>query len=260
VTLDGRTALVTGAGSGIGRATALALARAGARVVCQDIDGDGAAATATDVRAEGVEAQEHACDVADAAGIGAMFTSLDDADWTVDVLFSCAGVDKTPGDGFDEAMAGGGPQIALMSDDAWKRMLDIHLDGAFRCTRDVVRRLVAAGRPGALIYVSSIAGTAGWGPAHYATAKGGLLGLTRALARELGPHQIRANAICPGVIDTPMVRNLDAGMIAGLQMLTPLGRMGTVDDIASLAVFLAGADSGFVTGQAISPNGGLVIS
>ena len=110
-----------------------------------------------------------------------------------------------------------------------------------------------------MICISSIAGLAGWGPVHYATAKAGLLGLVRSVARFCGPHGIRANAICPGVIDTPMTASVAPQMIAGLKMLTPLGRVGEPADIAAAAVYLASDESGFVTGQALSPNGGLVI-
>lgn len=255
--LEGRTAVVTGAASGIGRATALAFAAEGASVVCQDLDGDGASATAEQL---GVEAMAWACDVTDGDAIAGMFAALDERGRLADVLVSCAGVDRTPGDAFEEAMAGAGPQITLMTDAAWWRMLEIHLGGAFLCTREAVRRLADARRPGSLIYVSSIAGSAGWGTVHYATAKAGLLGMSRALARELGPRGIRANAICPGVIDTPMVRGVGDDLVAGLTMLTPLGRLGTADEVAALALYLASDDSAFVTGQVISPNGGLVMS
>jgi NAD(P)-dependent dehydrogenase (short-subunit alcohol dehydrogenase family) len=94
---------------------------------------------------------------------------------------------------------------------------------------------------------------------HYATAKAGLLGLVRSVARFCGPHGIRANAICPGVIDTPMSASVAPKMIAGLKMLTPLGRIGEPADISAAAVYLASDESGFVTGQTLSPNGGLVI-
>ena len=106
--------------------------------------------------------------------------------------------------------------------------------------------------------LSSIAGIAGWGPAHYAAAKGAILGLTRSLARELGPHRIRVNAVAPGVIDTPMVDQLDSAMLDPLVGMTPMGRIGEAAEIASTVLFLAGNDGAFVTGQWISPNGGLI--
>ena len=98
------------------------------------------------------------------------------------------------------------------------------------------------------------------GPVHYATAKGGVLGMTRSLARELGRHGIRVNAICPGAIDTPMSRKLSEGMLKGLLAATPLGRLGSAEEIAALALFLASDDGSFLTGQAISPNGGIHIA
>ena len=115
-------------------------------------------------------------------------------------------------------------------------------------------------KSGSIVNMSSIAGLAGMGPAHYATAKAGLLGLTRSLARELGRKKIRVNAICPGAIDTPMTEKMGEGLVKGLLMGTPLGRMGTAEEIASLALFLASDDSAFITGQAISPNGGIHIA
>jgi 3-oxoacyl-[acyl-carrier protein] reductase len=122
-----------------------------------------------------------------------------------------------------------------------------------------MRGLYDASRGGSMIFISSIAGTSGWGPPHYAAGKGGLLGLMRSIARTHGGLGVRANAICPGVIDTNMTRAIPQAMVDGLKMMTPLGQIGEPDDIASLAVYLAGDESKFVTGQALSPNGGLVI-
>ena len=138
-------------------------------------------------------------------------------------------------------------------------MLAIHLNGAFFCCREAAKQMIPA-QSGSIINMSSIAGLGGMGPVHYATAKGGLLGLTRSLARELGRQKIRVNAICPGAIDTPMTENMGEGLIKGLLMGTPLGRMGTAQEIAALALFLASDDGGFITGQAISPNGGIHIA
>jgi 3-oxoacyl-[acyl-carrier protein] reductase len=145
-----------------------------------------------------------------------------------------------------------------MSDDAWTRMLAIHLNGAFYCTREAVRRMLPTGA-GSIVHMSSVAGLTGLGPAHYATAKAGLLGLTRSLAREVGRRGIRVNAICPGAIDTPMTAGMGENMRKAVIAATPLGRMGTPEEIAALAVFLASDDASFITGQAISPNGGIAI-
>jgi 3-oxoacyl-[acyl-carrier protein] reductase len=115
-------------------------------------------------------------------------------------------------------------------------------------------------RFGSIVNMSSIAGLAGMGPAHYATAKAGLLGLTRSLARELGRSRIRVNAICPGAIETPMTENMGENLVKGLLAATPLGRMGSADEVAALALFLASDEGAFLTGQAISPNGGIHIA
>lgn len=252
--LDGKVAVVTGAGGGLGRAISVRFAEEGAAVVCQDLVPDAAAATVDAVRAAGGGALAWACDVTDSAAIDAMFDEATSALGTADVLVSNAGVDHTPGDGADQPV-----QVAAMSDDAWHRMMAIHLDGAFFTTRAMMRHLAGTGRGASIIYMASIAGLSGWGPVHYATAKAGLLGLTRSMARFYGGIGVRANAICPGVIDTPMTQAVPDELLAPLKMLTPLQRVGAPADVAELAVYLAGDESGFVTGQAISPNGGLVI-
>ncbi len=135
-------------------------------------------------------------------------------------------------------------------------MLDIHLNGAFYCTREALRRMLPA-RAGSVIQMSSIAALSGMGVAHYATAKAGLLGLTRALAREVGPRGIRVNAICPGVVDTPMTAAVPAPLVEMMVGQTPLRRLGEPEDIAATAVYLASDDSKFLTGQTLSPNGGI---
>jgi 3-oxoacyl-[acyl-carrier protein] reductase len=258
--LDGKVAVVTGAGGGLGRAMSTRFAREGASVICQDLDEPSLKATVDAIAASGgPEAMPWVCDVAESAAIDAMFAAADERYGLVNVLVNCAGVDRTPGDGSGPDGMPTELQVTVMSDAGWQRMLDIHLNGAFYCTRAMVRRLVEAEQGGSIICISSIAALAGWGTVHYSAAKGGLLGFVRSLARFGGPLGIRANAICPGVIDTPMVARVSPEAIAGLKMLTPLGRLGTPDDIASAALYLAGDESSFVTGQAISPNGGLVI-
>jgi 3-oxoacyl-[acyl-carrier protein] reductase len=258
--LGGKIAVVTGAGGGLGRAISMSFAAEGASVACQDLDPGAVKETVDAIAAAGgPEAMDWVCDVTDSSAINDMFDAVDRRYGMATVLVHCAGVARTPDDGSD-VHSGDGTQITAMSDAGWQRMLDIHLTGAFYCTRAMMRRLVDAKQGGSVIVISSIAGLAGWGPVHYAAAKGGLLGFIRSLARFCGPLGIRANAICPGVIDTPMTQVVPAQYLEGLKLLTPLGRIGTPDDIAAAAVYLASDESSFVTGQALSPNGGLVIS
>jgi 3-oxoacyl-[acyl-carrier protein] reductase len=253
--LAGRVAFVTGGGSGLGRAIAQAFAREGAAVAVYDLRGDAAQQVVAELPGRGHLAL--AGDVADPKAVASAFADLDAVHRRLDVLVNNAGVDRLPGDGFDELLKSGS-QVPHMSDDAWTRMLAIHLNGAFYCTREAVRRMLPTGA-GSIVHMSSVAGLTGLGPAHYATAKAGLLGLTRSLAREVGRRGIRVNAICPGAIDTPMTAGMGENMRKAVIAATPLGRMGTPEEIAALAVFLASDDASFITGQAISPNGGIAI-
>ncbi len=254
--LEGRVACITGGGSGLGRAIAQAFAAEGAAVAVTDLRG--AAAEETVKALPGVGHLALAGDVADAEAVAAAFARIEETHGRLDVLVNNAGVDRLPGDGFDQLMKTGS-QLPHMSDGSWTRMLAIHLNGAFFCCREAAKQMIPA-QSGSIINMSSIAGLGGLGPVHYATAKAGLLGLTRSLARELGRQKIRVNAICPGAIDTPMTESMGEGLIKGLLMATPLGRMGTAQEIAALPLFLASDDGGFITGQAISPNGGIHIA
>jgi 3-oxoacyl-[acyl-carrier protein] reductase len=248
VKLEGRVAFVTGGGSGLGRAMAVAFAREGAAVGVNDLALETAEATVASLPGEGHLAL--AGDVSDSAAVAAMFARVADRRGRLDVLVNNAGVDQTPGDAHEKLMETGS-QLPHMTDAAWQRMLAIHLDGAFFCSREAAKLMLPA-KSGSIINLSSIAGLAGMGPVHYATAKGGVLGMTRSLAR--------VNAICPGAIDTPMTEKLSEPIRKGLLMATPLGRVGTAEEVAALALFLASDDGAFITGQAISPNGGIHIA
>ncbi len=261
--LENRIAVITGAGGGIGKAVAAQFAKEGAFVVCQDLNQEAATETLEIVKGEGSDGMVFACDVANRPAIDEMFEAVQKDHGVVTVLVNNAGVDKVAGDGSDETESAV-KQMAIMSDESWLKMLDIHLNGAFYCTRAMLRALIdekneAKNQSASIVCISSIAGLSGWGPLHYATAKGGLLGFVRSIARMAGSVGIRANAVCPGVIDTGMTKAVPKHMIDGLQMITPMGRVGEADEVAQAVLYLASEQSSFVTGQAISPNGGLVI-
>ncbi|MBM4382601.1 MAG: 3-oxoacyl-ACP reductase FabG [Deltaproteobacteria bacterium] len=255
--LADKLAVVTGAGSGIGRAIAQAFAREGATVAVVDVR-EAPARETVSLLAHGKHAA-FTCDVADGAAVARTFDAIDAAFGRIDVVVNNAGVDKVPGDGMDKLMENRGLLTPFMSDEAFQRMMAINVFGVFACTREGVKRMLRDKRGGAVINMSSIAGLSGQGVTHYSASKSAVLGLTRATARELGPHGIRVNAICPGVIDTPMAAGVPEAALKPLLGATPLRRIGKPEDIANAAVYLASEESSFVTGQWISPNGGLVM-
>ncbi len=253
--LGDKVVLITGAGGGLGRGMALACAREGACVVCQDVREDAAHAAAEAVVNAGGRATSHACDVTDGAAVEAMFDAVADEFGPVNVLVNNAGVQHTPGDGGAELS--GLDQLLAITHESWRAMLDIHLGGAFLCSRAMVRHLLAVGRPGSIICISSITPMTGYGPLHYSAAKAGLIGFVRTLAVYGGRHGIRANAICPGMIRTPMTADEPAN-VEWMRKRTPLKRIGAPEDVAPLVVYLASDESSFVTAQSISPNGGVI--
>lgn len=271
--LQGRVAVVTGGGSGIGRAIALRFAEEGARVVVNDVRKDAAEQVASVLRGgEGLAIQ---ADVSDSAQVRAMFEEVERVVGRLDVLVNNAGIGSTSAgtagvirDKTDarimESISGQGVQTQLdvtqhMTDEAWHRMIGVHLNGTFFCTREALRLMSPANR-GAIINLSSVAALMGLDVVpHYSAAKGGILAFTRAVAREVGSRGIRVNAICPGYIDTPMTAPMSDLVRKAVLARTPLGRWGLPEEIAATAAFLASDDASFITGQWISPNGGLFI-
>jgi len=270
--LEHRVALVTGGGSGIGRAIALRFASEGAYVVVNDVRIDAAQKTVGEL--EGGRGRAIAADVSDSAQVRAMFAEAEQAlGGRLDILVNNAGIAgsaeererlRTMAEArIAETMAG---EITThwditqtMSDEAWHRMIGVHLDGTFFCSREALKLMSRANR-GVIINLSSVAALTGIDVVpHYSAAKGGILSFTRALAREVGSRGIRVNAICPGYIETPMTAGVSPLMQRILVSRTPLGRWGQPEEIAATALFLASDDSAFYTGQWLSPNGGLVI-
>lgn len=251
--LEGKVAVITGAGGDLAGATASLFAAEGASVVVHDVNAGAAQKRVAEISNAGGRAIAQVCDVTDSGAIDALFATAEDEFGLVDVLVHGAGTSGAA-DARD-------PDIGPLglTDDDWSRLLSIHLNGAFYCARAMVRRLLAEQRPGSIVCISSIAGLSGWGDIHYSTAKGGLLGFVRSIARMYGHAGIRANAVCPGVIAAGMTKAIPDEMIEPMRQITPLGRHGTADDIAYACLYLASDESNFVTGQWLSPNGGLVI-
>lgn len=270
--LENRIALVTGGGSGIGRAIAHLFAEEGARVVVNDLRLESAEKTVKGMR-DPARGRAIQADVADSAQVRAMFTAAERELGALDVLVNNAGIAVGPGDDraavvkkaetrIMEMLSGQGIQTHLditenMSDEAWRRMLAVHVDGTFFCTREALRLMSRRNR-GAIVNISSVAALMGLEAApHYSAAKGAILSFTRAVAREVASRGIRVNAICPGYIDTPMTEGVPPLIRAATLSRTPLGRLGEPGEVAATALFLASDDSSFFTGQWLSPNGGL---
>lgn len=239
-----RTVLITGAASGMGRAHALRFAAKGARVAIQDIDAEGLAETAAGVAAQGAEVAAHAFDISDVAAIAAMARAVAARWGGIDILINNAGF------GRDRVLEEIDPA-------AFDRMLGVHVKGTFFCTQQAVPWMKARGW-GRIINVSSRWALAGHDMASdYIAAKGAILGLTKAWAKELAPHGITVNALAPGGVWSRMVlENLGEDGVRAEERLVPLGRWARPGEISETLVYLASDEAGFVTGQVISPNGG----
>ena len=275
--LQDRIALVTGGGSGIGRAIALRFAEEGARVIVNDVTAERAQETVAAIaaRAESPRGRAIAADVADSGQVRRMFAEIDREFGGLDILVNNAGIAETAAGDRERISAKAEARVAEtmsgqpitthwdvtqeMSDEAWHRMIGVHLNGTFFCTREALRLMGRRNR-GAIINMSSVAALMGLeATPHYSAAKGGILAFTRALAREVASRGIRVNAICPGYIDTPMTAPISPLLQRVILSRTPMNRMGAPEEIASTALFLASDDGSYFTGQWLSPNGGLHI-
>lgn len=241
-----QVAVVTGAGRGIGRAIALKFAAAGADIVCVSRTAENAEKVAAEVRALGRKAWPCALDVADAAAVADAAEKILADCGRVDVLVNNAGVTRDS-------------LLLRMSEADWDAVLNTNLRGAFLMTRALHRPMLRQ-RSGRIINIASVVGLIGnAGQCNYAASKAGLIGFTRAAAREFASRGVTVNAIAPGFIETDMTAAVNDTLRAELLRRIPLGRFGQAEEVAAAALFLAGPSGAYITGQVLVVDGGMVI-
>jgi 3-oxoacyl-[acyl-carrier protein] reductase len=245
--LAGKVAVVTGASQGIGRETALALAEAGANVAIAARNEEKLAKLAEEIASRGTAAFVLKMDVADAEQVKAGFRAVLEKFGKLDILVNNAAITK---DGL----------AVRMKPEDWDAVIRTNLTGAHLCTQQALSTMIRA-RAGRIINVASIVAQMGnAGQANYVAAKGGLIGLTKAMAIEIASRSVTVNAVAPGFIETPMTDVLSDKVKEDLKARIPLGRMGTPRDVAAAIVFLASDEAGYITGHVLDVNGGMYLA
>ena len=248
--MSGRVAVVTGAGSGIGLGIGRQLAADGHAVALLDLNADAVKKAAADLSALGCRAIAYGADVADRSALEGVFSSIRADLGPTTIAVTSAGIES-----FDSVLD--------ITPEKWDRVLAVNLTGTFACVQLAVPDMLAAGW-GRIVTISSSSAQSGApNMAHYVASKGGVIGLTKALARELAGRGITANTIPPTIVDTPMARKAEAAgdvpSVDTMGRMVPLGRAGTPDDIAAACSFLCSEQAGYITGQVIGVNGGMYI-
>ena len=244
--LEGKVALVTGAAYGIGFAIAEAYALAGAKIAFNCRGQEHLDQALADYKAKGIEAKGYICDVTDEEQVKAMVADIEKELGTIDILVNNAGITR---DGL----------LMRMKEEDWDAVLTTNLKGVFNCTKAAVKYMMKQ-KAGRIVSISSVVGLMGnAGQANYAAAKAGVLGFTKAVAKEVAARGITVNAIAPGFIQTDMTAVLSEKVVEGMLNTIPLHKLGDPEDIAKAVVFLVSDDAKYITGQTLHVDGGMVM-
>jgi len=244
--LQNKVALVTGGAQGIGKTISEVLVRNGAHVVLGDVNLEGAQATAEAINNSGGSASAVKIDVSNPAEVKQVFDSIMKDKKPVDILINNAGITR---DGL----------MIRMKEVDWDIVLNINLKGSFLCSQQAAKQMMKQ-KSGAIVNIASIVGVMGnFGQANYSASKAGVIGLTKTLAREVASRGIRVNAVAPGFIDTEMTRVLDESVRQSLIEQIPMAKLGLPEDVARCVAFLVSDRSGYITGQVINVNGGMLM-
>jgi len=244
--LKDKVAIVTGAARGIGQAIAVKLASCGANIVLCDLKEEWLEETVALVKEHGVDVLTYSVNVTDGEAVKAVVTDVAKTCGKIDILVNNAGITKDT-------------LLSRMSEDDWDAVLNVNLKGTFLFTKAVSRPMMKQ-RSGAIVNIASIIGLIGnAGQANYAASKGGVIALTKSVAKELASRNVRANAVAPGFIDTAMTKDLPEEVKAQMLFAIPMKKLGQPEDIANVVAFLAGSDSSYMTGQVLTVSGGMVM-
>ncbi len=246
IDLTDKIAIITGANQGIGFAIAETLGRAGATILNCDLNKEGLAEAENKLSARGIKTKSYSLDVANGSQVSETIKIILSSYQKIDILVNNAGITR---DTF----------IMRMSEEAWQRVINVNLTGTYQMTKGVIRPMMKR-QYGRIINIASVVGIVGnAGQANYAASKAGIIGLTKSTAKELASRQITVNAVAPGFIETDMTRSLTDEIKAKYLQNIPLGRLGTVDDVANTIIFLASDLSKYITGQVFVVDGGMVM-
>ena len=244
--LAGKVSIITGAARGIGHATAMKFAREGAKVVVCDLDRTMVDAAVDDIRGAGGEAHGFVVDVTDPASIQAMVDGVMQRYGRIDVLVNNAGIVQDA-------------QLLKMREDQFDRVIDVNLKGTYNCTKATAAIMVEQGS-GVILNASSIVGIYGnFGQTNYAASKFGVIGMVKTWARELGRKGVRANAVCPGFVETTIISSIPEKVLEAMKARVPLGRLAKPEDIANTYAFLASDEASYINGAVIEVSGGATI-